>query len=103
MLSMPCMTAMFSCWKIFASTRRRRHNDPAFSQETGRDSAICTSTMPFGTAHRAHASTRRESPGTWNRCAAGYLLKKEIDYLGSALETPERPVCRHFGRRKDLR
>jgi len=44
----------------------------------------------FGTAHRAHASTvgvtRHIHP-----CAAGYLLMKELDYLGRVLEKPEKP------------
>ncbi len=43
----------------------------------------------FGTAHRAHASTEgiaHELPAV-----AGFLLEKEIEYLGQALESPEKP------------
>ena len=43
----------------------------------------------FGTAHRAHSSmTGIDLPVR----AAGYLMKKEIDYFGKALENPERPL-----------
>lgn len=43
----------------------------------------------FGTAHRAHSSmTGIDLPVR----AAGYLMKKEIDYFGKALEHPERPL-----------
>lgn len=42
----------------------------------------------FGTAHRAHSSM----VGVNHKIrAAGYLLKKELDYFGKALENTERP------------
>jgi len=43
----------------------------------------------FGTAHRAHAST--EGVAHFLKAAAGFLLEKEIQYLGSAVENPQRP------------
>lgn len=43
----------------------------------------------FGTAHRAHAST--EGVTHYLKSAAGFLLEKEIQYLGSAVENPARP------------
>lgn len=43
----------------------------------------------FGTAHRAHAST--EGVDHYLKAAAGFLLDKEIKYLGEALQNPERP------------
>lgn len=50
----------------------------------------------FGTAHRAHASmavvTKYMSP-----CAAGFLLEKEIEYLGTALAHPDRPFVAIIG------
>lgn len=50
----------------------------------------------FGTAHRAHASTagvtRFIAP-----CAMGFLIKKEIDYLGEALQNPQRPFVAILG------
>lgn len=43
----------------------------------------------FGTAHRAHAST--EGVAHYLKAAAGFLLEKEIQYLGNAVRNPERP------------
>jgi len=43
----------------------------------------------FGTAHRAHASTAGITE--YLPSAAGFLLEKEINYLGKAVEDPERP------------
>ena len=43
----------------------------------------------FGTAHRAHAST--EGVAHYLKAAAGFLLEKEIKYLGDSLKTPQRP------------
>jgi len=43
----------------------------------------------FGTAHRAHAST--EGVAHYLKSAAGFLLEKEIQYLGSAVQNPQRP------------
>jgi len=43
----------------------------------------------FGTAHRAHAST--EGVTHFLKSAAGFLLEKEIRYLGSAVTNPEKP------------
>ena len=50
----------------------------------------------FGTAHRAHAST--EGVTRFLRPAvAGFLMQKELDYLGRALETPPRPFVAVLG------
>jgi len=50
----------------------------------------------FGTAHRAHASmavvTKYIQP-----CAAGFLLEKEIQYLGNTLANPEKPFIAIIG------
>jgi len=43
----------------------------------------------FGTAHRAHAST--EGITHFLKSAAGFLLEKEIKYLGDAVKNPQRP------------
>ena len=50
----------------------------------------------FGSAHRAHASTEGVTKFI-NTCAAGYLMQKELDYLGSALAQPKRPYCAVLG------
>ncbi|HZH97574.1 MAG TPA: phosphoglycerate kinase, partial [Fimbriimonadaceae bacterium] len=49
----------------------------------------------FGTAHRAHASTEgvaRYLPGV-----AGFLIEKELEYLGKAVTNPERPFVAILG------
>jgi 3-phosphoglycerate kinase len=50
----------------------------------------------FGTAHRAHASTVGVTKFI-STCAAGYLMKKELEYLGNAVSNPERPYCAVLG------
>lgn len=50
----------------------------------------------FGTAHRAHASTAGMAHHVKER-AAGFLLKKEVDYLGKVLADPERPLIAILG------
>ncbi|MCP5061247.1 MAG: phosphoglycerate kinase [Ignavibacteriae bacterium] len=50
----------------------------------------------FGSAHRAHASTEGVTK-YFDECAAGYLMKKELDYLGSAIANPQRPFTAILG------
>jgi phosphoglycerate kinase len=50
----------------------------------------------FGTAHRAHASIEGVTHH-FDQCAAGYLLMKEIEYLGKLMEDPERPFVAILG------
>ena len=55
----------------------------------------------FGTAHRAHASTdgiTKHLP----QAAAGYLMKKELDYLGAGARQPGAPVRVHHRRLEGL-
>ncbi len=54
----------------------------------------------FGTAHRDHASTASICPFMKARggaCVAGFLLEKELEYLGSAVENPKRPFVAILG------
>ena len=63
--------------------------------------ASCYVNDAFGTAHRAHAST--EGVTRFLRPAvAGFLMQKELDYLGRALDEPAAAVRRRPGRREDL-
>ncbi len=50
----------------------------------------------FGSAHRAHASTEGVTKYI-KVCAAGYLMQKELEYLGSAVTEPARPYCAILG------
>ena len=50
----------------------------------------------FGTAHRAHASMVGVTK-YMDQCAAGFLLEKEIEYLGNVLASPEKPFVAIIG------
>ncbi len=50
----------------------------------------------FGTAHRAHASTEGVTHYL-NPCAAGFLMAREIYYLSTTLDNPERPYVAILG------
>jgi phosphoglycerate kinase len=63
-------------------------NDPAFAKQLSELGDIFVNDA-FGTAHRAHAST--EGITKYLKSAAGFLLEKEIQYLGEALKNPARP------------
>ena len=49
----------------------------------------------FGTAHRAHAST--EGVAHYLPAVSGFLIEKELQFLGKALEDPERPFVAILG------
>ena len=70
-------------------------NDPDFAKQLAQLGDVYINDA-FGSAHRAHASTEGVTKFI-NTCAAGYLMEKEIDYLGSALANPERPYCAILG------
>jgi phosphoglycerate kinase len=70
-------------------------NDSGFAKKLA---ALCDFYVndAFGSAHRAHASTEgitRFVP----QAASGYLMKKELDYLGEALGHPKRPFVAVIG------
>lgn len=50
----------------------------------------------FGSAHRAHASTEGVT-NYFTQSAAGYLMNKELKYLGDTLQNPERPFVTILG------
>ena len=50
----------------------------------------------FGTSHRSHASITGVAERT-DQCAMGYLLRKELDLLGGALQAPRRPLVAVMG------
>ena len=52
----------------------------------------------FGTAHRAHAST--EGVAHFLPAVAGFLIEKEIEKMGNALENPQRPFMAILGGKK---
>ena len=69
-------------------------NDPAFARQLASLADLYVNDA-FGAAHRAHASTEgvaRDLPS-----AAGFLLEKELDFLGKAVQSPERPFVAILG------
>ena len=70
-------------------------NDPEFAKKLARLGDVYINDA-FGTAHRAHASTEGVAK-YFKQCAAGYLMEKELKYLGEALENPQRPFVAILG------
>jgi phosphoglycerate kinase len=70
-------------------------NDPGFAEKLAGLGELYVNDA-FGTAHRAHASTEGVTH-FFEHCAAGYLMMKELDYLGRIMENPERPFTAILG------
>jgi phosphoglycerate kinase len=70
-------------------------NDPAFAQALAKLGDVYVNDA-FGSAHRAHASTEGITK-YFKQNAAGYLMQKELEYLGKALENPARPFVAILG------
>ena len=69
-------------------------NDPAFAKALSEFADIFVNDA-FGTAHRAHASTA--GVANYLPAVSGYLIKKEIDFMGKALSNPDRPFVAILG------
>lgn len=70
-------------------------NDEAFAKELAALGDVYVNDA-FGTAHRAHASTEGVTRFL-KPSVAGYLMKKEIEYLAKAVGNPERPYVAILG------
>jgi phosphoglycerate kinase len=70
-------------------------NDPVFAKQLA---SLCEIYIndAFGSAHRAHASTEGITHFV-KQSAAGLLLEKELTYMGTALEAPEKPFVAILG------
>jgi phosphoglycerate kinase len=75
--------------------KQEEKNDPEFAKQLASLGDVYINDA-FGSAHRAHASTEGVTKYI-KSCAAGYLMQKELDYLGSALANPKRPYCAVLG------
>ena len=69
-------------------------NDPIFAQELAKLAELFVNDA-FGTAHRAHAST--EGVSHYIPAVAGFLMQKEVETMGKALQSPERPFVAIIG------
>jgi phosphoglycerate kinase len=74
--------------------KRETKNDPAMAQEFARLADVYVNDA-FGSAHRAHAST--EGVARLLPAVAGFLMEKELEYLGGALGNPQRPFVAIMG------
>lgn len=70
-------------------------NDPEFAKKLASLADLFVNDA-FGTAHRAHASTEGVTK-YFDQNACGYLLKKELDFLGDSLDNPQRPFVSIIG------
>ena len=70
-------------------------NDPAFAKQLAGLADLYVNDA-FGSAHRAHASTEGITHFV-PKAASGFLMKKELDYLGEALGNPRRPFVAIIG------
>lgn len=69
-------------------------NDPMFAKKLASFADIYVNDA-FGTAHRAHASTA--GVAEYLPAVSGFLIEKELDFLGSSLENPKRPFVAILG------
>ena len=74
--------------------KEEEKNDPEFAKALASFAEIYVNDA-FGTAHRAHAST--EGVTHYLPAVAGYLIGKELDFLGNAVENPKRPFVAILG------
>lgn len=74
--------------------REETDNDPEFSKKLAEMSEIFVNDA-FGTAHRAHSSTT--GIASYLPAVSGFLIEKELKFLGDALNNPERPFVAILG------
>lgn len=73
---------------------REEKNDLEFAKELASMAEIYVNDA-FGTAHRAHSSTA--GIAEYLPAVSGFLMEKELNFLGTALENPERPFVAILG------
>jgi phosphoglycerate kinase len=71
-----------------------KENDPDFAAQLATLADLYVNDA-FGSAHRAHAST--EGVAHYLPAVAGFLMEKELEFLGSALASPRRPFVAILG------
>ena len=74
--------------------REETDNDPEFAKKLAEFGEVFVNDA-FGTAHRAHAST--EGVTKYLPAVSGFLIEKELEFLGAALENPKRPYVAILG------
>ena len=74
--------------------REETDNDPEFSKKLASMAEVYVNDA-FGTAHRAHASTT--GIASYLPAVSGFLIEKELKFLGNAVNNPERPFVAILG------
>ena len=74
--------------------KAEKKNDPAFAKQLAALADIAVDDA-FGVAHRAHASNVGIT--AYLETVAGFLMEKEINYIGKTLEAPQRPFVAIIG------
>ena len=74
--------------------KEEKKNDPAFAKQLAALADIAVDDA-FGVAHRAHASNVGIT--AYLETVAGFLMEKEINYIGKTLEAPKRPFVAIIG------
>ena len=74
--------------------REETDNDPEFAKKLASMAEVYVNDA-FGTAHRAHAST--EGVTRYLPAVAGFLIEKELKFLGNAISNPVRPFVAILG------
>ena len=77
--------------------REETDNDPEFAKKLASFADIYVNDA-FGTAHRAHASTT--GVADYLPAVSGFLIEKELNFMGDALNNPKRPFMAILGGRK---
>ena len=75
--------------------KEEEKNDPEFSKQLASLADMYVNDA-FGTAHRAHASTEGVAH-LLHPAVAGFLIGKELSFMGKALENPDRPFVAILG------
>ena len=79
--------------------REETDNDPEFSKQLASMAEIYVNDA-FGAAHRAHSSTA--GVAQFLPAVSGFLIEKEIEFLGNAVENPKRPFVAILRRSKSI-
>ena len=87
----PGQVALLENLRFYAEEEK---NDPEFARKLARLGDVYVNDA-FGTAHRAHASTA--GVAAYLPAVAGFLLEKEIAFLGQAVQNPKRPFVAILG------
>ena len=74
--------------------KQEEKNDPEFSKKLASLGEIYVNDA-FGSAHRAHAST--EGVAKYLPAVSGFLMEKELEFLGKATQNPSRPYLAILG------